>query len=445
MDPRAGLPSVTAMLKHPTVADSIETHGHDHVVSALQDVLDAERAAVSSGADLPSADQVARRLEQRLSRTHSLRPVLNATGIVLHTNLGRAVLSRTAVEAMTHAAGTVDVEYDLARGARDHRGGHLTAMLSVHCHAEDALAVNNGAAALVLAMAALAAGREVVVSRGELVEIGGSFRLPDILEVAGVRLREVGTTNRTRASDVARAIGPDTGAILRVHTSNFRIEGFTEDPDPRELARLARDAGVPFIHDIGSGLVRPSGEPVLRHEPDVLSALKGGADLVVFSGDKLLGGPQAGILAGRHDLVQACRRHPLARALRIDKLRIAALEATLESLMVGDEEELPTWAMLRATSDDLRRRAESVAAAVDGRVVPTRAMVGAGSAPGRTLDSFGVALDGEPHRQAERLRAGTPPVIGRVVDDALVLDLRSVLPGDDDALVAAVRALGRGD
>lgn len=442
MDPRAALPSVTAMLKHPFVVTSLERHGREHVVAVLREVLTSARAEVRDGGIVPSEDEVAQRLDRRLAVTQSLRRVLNATGVVLHTNLGRAVLSEAAVAAMSRAAGTVDVEYDLGRGSRDHRGGHLTTLLSVHCHAEDALAVNNGAGALVLAMAAIAVNREVVVSRGELVEIGGSFRLPEILAVAGVRLREVGTTNRTRASDVAAAIGPETAVVLRVHTSNFRIEGFTEEPDPRALGRLAREAGVVYVHDIGSGLIRLPSHPVLRHEPDVLTALQDGADLVVFSGDKLLGGPQAGILAGRRDLVQACRRHPLARALRIDKLRIAALEATLESLMVGDDADVPTWAMLRATDDELRARAEAVAAAVGGRAVRTTAMVGAGSAPARGLDSWGVALDGQPHHLAEHLRECTPPVIGRILDDALVLDLRSILPEDDIQLVTALRDSG---
>nr|WP_173042414.1 L-seryl-tRNA(Sec) selenium transferase [Phytohabitans flavus] len=359
----------------------------------------------------------------------SMRPVINATGVVLHTNLGRAALSAAAVGALRTAAGHTDVELDLATGLRAGRGrGAIAALAGAVPAAEAVHVVNNGAAALLLAATALAAGREIVVSRGELVEIGDGFRLPDLIRSTGARLREVGTTNRTTPRDYAEALGPETGFVLKVHPSNFVVQGFTSAVPAGALAGL----GVPLVVDIGSGLLAP--EPLLPDEPDAATTLAAGATLVTASGDKLLGGPQAGLLLGRRDAVEALRRHPLARALRVDKLTLAALEATLTGPPT------PTALALHANLAGLRDRAELLAdrlreagvAAVTGE---SASVVGGGGAPGVVLPSVAVRL---PPQLAAALRTGTPAVVGRVEHGALLLDLRCVRPADDDALYAAV-------
>lgn len=351
-----------------------------------------------------------------------LRAVINMTGVIVHTNLGRAPLSPAAVAATAVAAGYADVEFDLAAGVRARRGrGTMDALARAVPAAEDVHVVNNNAAALVLVATALAAGREIVISRGELVEIGDGFRIPDLLVSTGARLREVGTTNRTSYADYRAAVGPDTGLVLKVHPSNFRIEGFTGAAGITELSGL----GVPVVADIGSGLL--AREPLLPDEPDAATALAAGADLVTASCDKLLGGPQAGLLLGRRDLVERCRRHPLARALRVDKLTLAALEATLRGPAA------PVRLALHADPAVLRERAAALAAGlaeagVDACAVPSEAAVGGGGAPGVTLPSAAVSL---PERFAVPLRTGDPPVVGRVEGRRLLLDLRA-LPADRD-------------
>ncbi|WP_149261489.1 L-seryl-tRNA(Sec) selenium transferase [Actinomadura sp. K4S16] len=363
-----------------------------------------------------------------------LRPVINATGVLLHTNLGRAPLSAAAREAVAVASGATDVELDLETGRRAGRGRSvLAALLERVPQAEAAHVVNNGAAALVLAATALAPGREIVISRGEMVEIGDGFRIPELLAATGARLREVGTTNRTSPDDYAAAVGAETGFILKVHPSNFRMTGFTRGADVAELAGL----GVPVVADIGSGLLAP--EPLLPDEPDAASLLKAGADLVTASGDKLLGGPQCGLLLGRDDLVRRLARHPLARALRVDKLTLAALEATLRGPRT------PTWEALHAGAGALRERAERLAArlrddGVEAEAVESEAAVGGGGAPGVVLPSAAVAV---PEPYAARLRRGTPAVMGRVEDGRCLLDLRSVAPDEDAVLARAVRAAAR--
>ncbi|MFI7585292.1 L-seryl-tRNA(Sec) selenium transferase [Kocuria sp. M1N1S27] len=360
----------------------------------------------------------------------SLTPVLNATGVVVHTNLGRAPLSAAAVDALVAAGGYVDVELDLETGTRSRRGAGARAALLAACPpAGDALVVNNGAAALVLATTALAAGREVVISRGELVEIGAGFRLPELIESTGARLREVGTTNRTHLRDYAEAIGPQTGCLLKVHPSNFRLEGFTSGVDVDGLRPLARAHGVPLVADLGSGLLTP--DPHLPGEPDAGTALEDGADIVIASGDKLLGGPQAGLVLGRPDVVARLAGHPLARAVRADKLALAALEATLAGGTA------PVVSALHADPDRLRDRAERLAAAVGAPVVPHDGRVGGGGAPGVPLPGWAVRL---PEAAAPRLRTGRPAVLPRVHDHACLLDLRCVPESDDDRLLAAVRA-----
>jgi len=374
------------------------------------------------------ADDVVEEVLGRLpARPTSLRPVLNATGVVLHTNLGRAPLSAAAVEAMTVAAGYVDVEFDVRTGQRARRGrATLAALAGAAPAAEAGLVVNNGAAALVLATTALASGREVIVSRGEMVEIGDGFRLPDLIRSTGAQLREVGTTNRTVLGDYAEAVTPDTGCILKVHPSNFRVEGFTSAVSVAGLATLA----VPVVVDIGSGLLRP--DAVLPQEPDATTTLAAGAALVTCSGDKLLGGPQAGIVLGRADLVEALRRHPLARALRVDKLTLAALEATLRG------PHPPAVQYLHADEPQLRRRAEHLAAALDAPVVPSVGVVGGGGAPGVELPGWAVSL---PHSWAALLRDGDPCVVARVEHGRCLVDLRCVPPECDGLVLQAVSAV----
>lgn len=362
-------------------------------------------------------------------RATTLRPVLNATGVVVHTNLGRAPLSAAAVEALVAASGYVDVELDLATGSRARRGAGARAALLAACPAaEDALVVNNGAAALVLATTALAAGREVVVSRGELVEIGAGFRLPDLIESTGATLHEVGTTNRTHLRDYADAIGPATGCLLKVHPSNFRVDGFTSAVPLDELSRLAAAHGVALVADLGSGLLAP--DPLLPAEPDAATALASGADVVIASGDKLLGGPQAGLLLGRTEIISRLARHPLARAVRADKLALAALEATVAG------EAPPVVRALHADPEWLRNRTGRLAAALGVPVVAHDGRVGGGGAPGVALQGWALRL---PEALAAPLRTGDPAVLPRVHDGSCLLDLRCVPEADDDRILDAVR------
>jgi L-seryl-tRNA(Ser) seleniumtransferase len=424
VDPRRLVPRTDAVLADPAVRAAVERLGVAVVKQAVAHAQEQIRSGVLSPADVVAAALSA--LPATLSST---RPVINATGVVLHTNLGRAELSLAAVDALLGAVGYTDVEFDLGTGRRAGRGrGTLTALSAAVPAAESALVVNNGAAALVLATTALAAGREVVVSRGEMVEIGDGFRLPDLIASTGARLREVGTTNRTHLADYAAAVGVDTGGILKVHPSNFRLEGFTAAVDVADLATL----GVPVVVDIGSGLLAP--DPLLPDEPDADTALRAGATLVTASGDKLLGGPQAGLVLGKAELVDQLRRHPLARALRVDKLTLAALEATLRGPVT------PTWRALRADPDDLRRRAERLAAGLDAggveaEAVPSDGAVGGGGAPGLVLTGWAVAL---PETWAGLLRQGEPPVVGRVERGHCLLDLRCVPPAADEILKRVV-------
>jgi L-seryl-tRNA(Ser) seleniumtransferase len=420
-DPRRLVPRTDAVLADPRLAAATERLGRARVkqaVLAQQELARSGRIAPESVADATLAALPA--------HASTLQPVLNATGVVLHTNLGRAPLSGSARAALEAAAGYVDVEYDTVTGQRAPRGrGALAALRSAVPDAEDALLVNNGAAALVLATTALAAGREVIISRGEMVEIGDGFRLPELIASTGARLHEVGTTNRVTRADYADAINADTGCILKVHPSNFRIEGFTSSVSIEELAGLR----VPVLADVGSGLLAP--HPLLPDEPDIATALGEGATIVTASGDKLLGGPQAGLVLGTADAVQRLRRHPLARALRVDKLTLAAIEATL------DGPSTPTWHALLADPVRLRERCTVLAEAVGGKVVPSAGAVGGGGAPGLDLPGWAVAV---PSELAEPLRRGVPPVIGRIVRDRCLLDLRCIAEEDDPLLREAVLA-----
>jgi L-seryl-tRNA(Ser) seleniumtransferase len=424
-DPRRRVPRTDVLLRDPKLAAALERLGSRLVKRVVAEAQERCRAGEIEPSEVLTA--VVAALPDAAT---TLRPVINATGVVIHTNLGRAPLSAAAVEAIRSAAGTTDVELDLATGRRGRRGrGALEALRVAVPDAEDAMVVNNGAAALALAAMALAGGRQVVIGRGELVEIGDGFRIPELLEAAGAVLREVGTTNRVRIEDYAAAIGPETALVLKVHPSNFLVAGFTASVPVRELAALP----VPVVVDIGSGLL--SRHPRLPDEPDATSALRAGASLVTASGDKLLGGPQCGLVLGRRDLVERLRRHPLARAMRVDKLTLAALEATLTGPVA------PVLSALATTPEILLGRAEAIASAlsstgVTAHAVRSEATVGGGGAPGVVLPSAAVAM---PADHAQRLRAGEPAVLGRVERNRLLLDLIAVPPDDDERLIAAVR------
>jgi L-seryl-tRNA(Ser) seleniumtransferase len=428
-DNRRRVPGTDVLLADPRLVEAQRMLGRALVKSVIADAqrrarageIEPERVAEHAVAALPAT-------------ASSLRPVVNATGVVVHTNLGRAPLSPAALDAVVAAAGTTDVEFDLTTGQRARRGrGALAALARAVPSAGGVHVVNNNAAALLLTTLTLAAGKEIVLSRGELVEIGDGFRIPELLASAGSRLREVGTTNRTSLRDYAAAIGPDTGFVLKVHPSNFHITGFTSAVDVAELAPELTKQGVPLVVDIGSGLLTP--HPVLPDEPDATSMLRAGADLVTASGDKLLGGPQAGLLLGDAALIERLRRHPAARALRVDKLTLAALEATL----LGPPP--PVAQALAAEVAQLRARADSLAAQLPpnsgAEVVDCVAAVGGGGAPGVKLPSVAVSL---PEYYAAALRTGIPPVVGRLEAGRCLLDLRTVAPQDDDLLVRAVHS-----
>jgi L-seryl-tRNA(Ser) seleniumtransferase len=380
-------------------------------------------------------------LEQVARQHHGISEVLNATGIVLHTGLGRAPLPPSAVRAVLRSArGYSDLEVDRETGGRGRRTARAETLIVALTGAEAALVVNNNAAALLLGLAALAEKKDVLVSRGELIEIGGEFRLPDIMAASGARLVEVGTTNRTRAGDYRRALGRRTALILKVHPSNYRLTGFTNTVGILDLATIAREAKIPLLHDVGSGLL--DRDPDLpADEPAVTESLAAGADVVLFSGDKLLGGPQSGILAGRADLIERLRRHPLARALRVDKMTVAALEAVLRLYATDRRGELPVWSFLSTPQPQLRKRAKALASALRGATVSEAAAApGGGSLPGYGIPSAQLVVPSRsPERVAGRLRLGRPPVFCRVDDNAVVFDLRTVHPADDDRLLRAIR------
>lgn len=430
-DPRRALPSVDRVLAWPDVVRLIDRHGRGAVRDAIRAVL-SERRERRADADGLVGD-IATRL------VPSLRRVINATGVVLHTNLGRAPLSPAALAAARDVAAYSTLEWDADTGERGSRQSHLPATVTALTGAEDACVTTTNAGAVLLALVALASGREVIVSRGQLVEIGGGFRIPEILTASGCRLVEVGTTNRTRVEDYERAIGPNTAAILRVHPSNFRVVGFTEEAPLRDLVELAHSRGLTMIDDLGSGAV--DDDPVFRGEPDVRASVAAGCDVVAFSGDKLLGGPQAGLLVGRREAIRRCARHPLMRALRPDKTILAMLDATLRAHCdPATRRGIPTIAALDASPDDLRRRAETLAAAIGGEVVATEGRVGGGSLPGVALPSFAVALPtGDPTADAARLRALDPPVVGRLHEGRLLLDVLA-LTADDVADLVRVLA-----
>jgi L-seryl-tRNA(Ser) seleniumtransferase len=434
-DSRRQLPSVDRLLRDAEVEMLLRTVPRAAVVTAAREVIAAARTRRARPEDW--AAEIRERLSER--RRPSLRPVLNATGVVLHTNLGRAPLAQAAIDAITAiAAGYSNLELDLGTGRRGSRSEHCRALLARAAGAGDALVVNNAAGALVLALNAVAAGREVLISRGELIEIGGSFRIPDIMARSGARLREVGTTNRTHLDDYQRALHPDVAAILTVHQSNFEQRGFVASPEPAALAALAARAGVPYLYDVGSGLLADLAAWGLTSEPRVPDAVAAGAGLVLFSGDKLLGGPQAGCVVGVTALVARCRGNPLARALRADKLTLAALEATLALYEdpVTAVREIPVLRMLALTADELAAAAARLAGhcppELRAELQPGESAVGGGSFPDAVLPTTLVALDAGtlgPDGLSLRLRLGDPAVVARVGGGRLLLDPRT-LPGE---------------
>ena len=442
------IPSIDELRRRPGVRALEAEFGADATVDALRGAASQVRAAIAGGDGRLGAEAATARIETdaaaqlRSAFRSSLQPIINATGVVIHTNLGRAPLAAEAIDRLARiASGYASLEYDLARGTRGRRDVHAESLLCRLTGAEAAVVVNNNAAATMIVLAALAAGREVIVSRGELVEIGGGFRVPDVMAQSGAVLREVGTTNKTRAADYAAAIGDKTALILRVHPSNFRIEGFTERPALTDLVAVGKKLNIPVAEDLGSGLLV---RDVIADEPVVRDTVAAGVDVCCFSGDKLLGGPQAGIVVGRKLLIDRIRTHPLMRALRVDKLTYAALEATLNEYAAGRAgTTIPVQRMLTTTPDALRARAGIVATQIDmlagwrANLVEGRSAVGGGSAPGVELPTWLVVVNRDgtsPDALEAMLRRLDPPVVARIDRDRVVLDLRTVLPEQDAQL-----------
>ena len=449
VDPRRALPSVNALLELRGVESLLERAPRAAVVGAVRAVLDSAR----SGESAPNNDDAwVGAIEEALARAvrPSLRPVINATGVVLHTNLGRAPLAPAAIDAVTRVAGGyTNLEYDIDAGARGSRYVHCASLLCELTGAEDALVVNNCAAALVLALNTLAKGRGAIISRGELVEIGGSFRIPEIMERSGAQLIEVGTTNRTHLVDYERALEGGTTAVvvMKVHRSNFTIDGFVAEASVAELRPITAKARVPIVHDLGSGLLIPLDTFGLTGEPTARDALRDGATIVTMSGDKLLGGPQAGIVVGERATIAALRANPLARSYRVDKLTLAALEATLALYRDPARalREVPVLAMLGTPVDTLRERARRLRDALGplgsgAEIMDSEGSVGGGAFPTARIPSIALAFSGDAGELERRLRLGEPAVIGRVADEKLLIDLRTVAPAEDTTLAAAIRA-----
>ncbi|MEK6799751.1 MAG: L-seryl-tRNA(Sec) selenium transferase [Planctomycetota bacterium] len=449
------LPSVSTILEHAEVREWLHAAPRSTVLSAVQSAIDEERTAILAGKRIAPAsldDLVAQAEEILVAKSMpSLRPVVNATGIVLHTGLGRAPLCDEAVEAITEgASGYCNLEYDLATGERGHRASHVARLLCELTTAEAATVVNNNAAATLLILHALAKGREVVVSRGQLIEIGGSFRLPDIMAESGAMLREVGTTNRTHLSDYEQAVGPTTAMLLRVHTSNYRVVGFAADVPIDELVKLAHRHHLLAVDDLGSGLLVGPQMVHVAHEPSALHSLQAGADLVCFSGDKLLGGPQCGIVLGKKCCIERLEKSPLMRAFRIDKLTLLALEATLRCYLDPQEatRRIPVWSMLGATTDELAQRASALTARLHKALPDEQFYVcsdvgfaGGGSMPGHELETVVVQWKPRDHSAesiAQALRHAETPVVARIRDDAVCFDLRTLRESDFDDLVDSV-------
>jgi L-seryl-tRNA(Ser) seleniumtransferase len=441
------LPSVDAILQSPQVQDWIQLFGRPLTVQAVREVLDRVRSNHTDLASLPTRLELEQQVHKALVSwiAPTLEPVINAAGVVLHTNLGRAPLSRAALAAVQSVSiGYSNLEYDLKKGRRGSRLVHAEALLQRLTGAEAALVVNNNAAAVLLILTALARRRSVVIPRSQLVEIGGGFRVPDVMKQSGAKLLEIGATNRVHLSDYADALGESPALVMRAHRSNFRIVGFTSEPELPEIVHLAHQSGVPVVDDLGSGTLVDTARFGLAHEPTVQESLSAGVDLVSFSGDKLLGGPQAGIIVGRGDLVARLKKHPLARAIRADKLCLAALAATLLHYLKDEaEREIPVWRMISAPLADLERRARAWNQQLNrGEVISGESTIGGGSLPGETLPTCLLALEiPGPDRFLSRLRQASPPVIARLENDRVVLDPRTVLPEQEQGLLAILQSL----
>ena len=441
------LPSVDQIIQSESGLAWVAKFGRPLTLEAIRQALEAARAGFRQGKTLPDLYHIQQTIEQllRLWVTPTLLPVINATGVILHTNLGRAPLSTASIRACIDVAGGYsNLEFDLELGKRGSRLLHAETLLKRLTGAEAALVVNNNAAAVLLVLSALARRRSVVISRTQLVEIGGGFRVPEVMKQSGARLIEVGATNRVHLSDYEAALQEAPALILHAHRSNFKLIGFTSEPDLAEIAGLCRRANIPLIDDLGSGSLMDTARYGLAHEPTVQESLASGADLVCFSGDKLLGGPQAGIIVGRAELVNRLKKHPLARAIRADKLCLAALNATLMHYLKDEaEQEIPIWRMISASPESLRGRAEAWAGHLGrGEVSPAESTVGGGSLPGETFSTFVLRLKlPSPNRFMERLRQANPPIIARLEDDYIVLDPRTVLPEQESALLRTLSEL----
>jgi L-seryl-tRNA(Ser) seleniumtransferase len=454
------LPSVDKLISDERIKQLEVSYSRPLVVEGVRQVLEESRLSISRGEPAPSSDSLVESVSDVVRKLAgpSLQAVINATGVIIHTNLGRAPLSRETIAAMDEASkGYSNLEFDLDTGVRGHRDGHITSLICRVTGAEDAMVVNNNAAAVLLALTALCKKREVIVSRGQAVEIGGGFRIPDVMRQSGAKLVEVGTTNCTYVADYEQAITPRTAALLRVHSSNFKVVGFAEEVAIGDLVRLGDKIGLPVFDDLGSGCLLDTTRFGLSPEPKVQDSISAGAALAMFSGDKLLGGPQAGIIVGRKQLVEKLRKHPLSRAMRIDKTRLAGLAATLTHYLKGEaEQKIPVWQMISMPLDGIERRAQAWAGHVGTLATVTNgeSVVGGGSLPGGTLPTRLVMVKGLPKSKgpslaqglAEKLRASRPPVVARIEANALLLDPRTVLPDEDEAVVralqSATRALG---
>jgi L-seryl-tRNA(Ser) seleniumtransferase len=442
------LPSVEQLLQTPRLADLVTAYGRPLTLDALRLSLDETRAAVRGGlTSLPSRDELTSRAEALLSEwtRPTLLPVINATGVILHTNLGRAPMSHAAIEAMQAVSlDYSNLEFDLPTGKRGSRTVHAESILQKLTGAESALVVNNNASAVLLVLSALAKGKHVVISRTQLVEIGGSFRVPDVMKQSGAKLAEIGATNKVHLRDYKEALSDGAALVLRAHRSNFKIVGFTEEPELEKIAQLAHEFHVPFVDDLGSGALLDTAKYGLVHEPTVQESLAAGADLVCFSGDKLLGGPQAGIIVGRKDLLDKIKKHPLARAVRADKLCLAALTATLLHYLKDEAtRQIPIWQMISMGQKQIKVRAEAWKKALgQGEVVPSESTVGGGSLPDESMPTFVLSLSVKnPDKFLKTLRAQNPPVIARTENDKVLFDPRTIFPEQDSSLLSILYSL----
>ena len=451
------IPSVQALLTCPELAEIRARRGTVALTRAIRNQLAECRQAIANGGDLDvSIFILAEQIKNQFMQPRlKLREVINATGILLHTGLGRSPLGKSAIDAIVESAyGYSNLEFDLETGERGHRTVHVERLLTELTGAGAATVVNNNAAATVLALRGLAGDGEVIVSRGELIEIGGSYRLPDIFEVSGAKLKEVGTTNKTRLSDYEKAIGPNTRAILRVHSSNFKIVGFTESAPLPDLARLARERGITLIDDLGSGAIRPGLLPATIDDPTVTEGIEAGADVVLFSGDKLLGGPQCGIVVGKKHVIKTLEADPMMRAFRVDKLTLSALEATLRTILDGEGSDgIPLWRMLKTPVTKLQARAESIALNLRPRIVgnvealPSTSYIGGGSVPADPIASYAVRVSPpflesiSANEMVRKLRMGFPSVVARIHANAIWFDLRAVPPERDNDLASAITSI----